>query len=104
MYLTRNEKLAIAHALNEVIIADGEATHNERNFISEVLINFGFKPADLAEARNLDISSVLSTIKNMNNEKKEFFKGAMANMALIDGEDSLNSITQRVVSMYFSIL
>jgi hypothetical protein len=104
MDLTRNEKLSILHALNEVLIADGEVTENETSLINVVLLNLNLRMSDLIEAKNMDSSTVLNTMRAMNQQKKEFIKGLLSHMALIDGDDNLNTDTQKVVSLFFTFL
>jgi|GEM_PF-5054340 uncharacterized tellurite resistance protein B-like protein len=102
MYLTRNEKLSIVFALEAALSADGVTKRAEVEFLNTVLSNFNFQQSDLTEAKNMDDAFAIKTIKEMNQENKNFLKGALANMVLID--DDLHSEEQRLLSALFSIL
>ena len=104
MYFTREEKLVVLHALNQVLIADGEVTQNEKAIMKTYLSNFGCSVSDLVEARDMDATRIVSVVKSMSREQKEFFKGSVANMALSEGADQdLDNRVQRAVNVYFAL-
>lgn len=104
MYFTREEKLAVLHALNQILIADGEVTENETAIMKTFLSNFGCSLSDLIEARDMDATRIVNVVRGMNREQKEFFKGAVANMALSEGADQdLDNRVQRAVNVYFAL-
>ena len=102
MYLMRNEKLAIIQALDAVLMADGVAKDSETQFMGAVLSNFDFQISDLIEAKKMDITIAGKTIQAMSKEKKDFFKGALANMALADGD--LHIEEHKLLSLFFVLL
>lgn len=102
MFLTRNEKLAIVQALDAIALADGVVKSSETQFMGVVLSNFDLGISDLIDAKKMDISVAAITIRTMSKEKKDFFKGLLANMALADGD--LHIEEHKILSLLFALL
>ena len=52
----------------------------------------------------MDATRIVNVVRGMNREQKEFFKGAVANMALSEGADQdLDNRVQRAVNVYFAL-
>lgn len=102
MFLMRDEKLAIVQALDAVLMADGVAKSTETQFMGTVLSNFSLDISDLIEAKNMDITNAAKIIRAMSKEKKDFFKGLLASMALADGD--LHIEEHKILSLLFALL
>lgn len=70
MDFTRNEKLSILHVINAVMIADGDVSENETNIMNVFLHNFGCRLNDIVEAKNMDVTLLVKTVRDMSQEKK----------------------------------
>ena len=102
MEFTRKEKLAIFHALDAILLADGYAHKREVDLIVMVNIQFNFYPADMDEARQMDFGEIANALRSMSIEKKNVFKGLAVAMAEADGNTSSSEL--RIIPLFFALL
>jgi hypothetical protein len=103
MEFTRKEKLAIFHALDAILLADGFAHKNEVDLIAFVNVQFlNFLPSDMNEARKMNIIEVANALRSLSSGKKEIFKELAFTMAEIDGNSADSEL--RVISLFFALL
>lgn len=79
------EKLAIAHALDAVILADGTVHNGEINALSELMKRIDFDSNFLVQARNISLNQVLSILDAMTANKKKALGTILIDMAIADG-------------------
>ncbi len=79
------EKLAIVHALDQIILVDGRVHKGELNALSLLMNYLDFDSNFIVQARNAGPQQVLLILKAMSNSKKEVLSTLLEDMALADG-------------------
>lgn len=102
MDFTRKEKLAIFQALNAILLADGFVHQPKVDYIAQINVQFDFYPADMDEARRMDMTEAANALRSMNPEKKDVFRGWAIGIAEADG--NINDYELRLISLFFANL
>ncbi|MFS4493119.1 TerB family tellurite resistance protein [Maribacter sp. 2308TA10-17] len=103
------EKLAIVHALDSVIIADGNVHTGEISTLSELMHRLDFDSNSIVQARNLSTEQGILVLESMSDKKKLVIAEILNEMALADGfahkkEKSLIFEICEAIGIYRSVL
>lgn len=83
--LTLEEKLAIVHAINSVILIDGQVRKGEINIMGRLMKHLDFDSNFILQARNIDSKQVVHILKKMPLEKKKDLAAILEVVAISDG-------------------
>ena len=72
MNFTLTEKLALAKALDEIILADGEVKHGELAYLSQLSSVVGFDVELIRQSRNLSLPEAITALSSMTEEKNRY--------------------------------
>ena len=86
-YLDREQKIAFARVITDLIEADFVVEADEMQFFEDVISKDGFSISDsmLAEAKRMDFAKALSALKGLNEEKRIFVVDTLKNLSMSDG-------------------
>ena len=82
---TLAEKLAVVHALDSIILADGFAHKAELEALQQLMNYLDFDSNFIVQARNASQEQVLLILKEMPDSKKEALLALLNDMAIVDG-------------------
>lgn len=82
---TLAEKLAVVHALDSIILADGLAHKAELEALQQLMNYLDFDSNFIVQARNASQEQVLLILNEMPDSKKEALLSLLNDMALVDG-------------------
>lgn len=79
------EKLAIVHAINAVILADGQVHDGEISALTQLMKLIDFDSNFILQARNIDSKQALAILRKMPSEKKKNLESILEMTAISDG-------------------
>ncbi|PKA98697.1 hypothetical protein B0O79_2385 [Flavobacteriaceae bacterium MAR_2009_75] len=82
---TLAEKLAMVHAVNAVILADGHVHEGEINALTQLMQHIDFDSNFIMQARNIDSEQAILILKKMSQEKKVNLESILEMTAISDG-------------------
>lgn len=85
LHFTLAEKLAIVHAVDSVILVDGQVHNGEIDAITKLMKLIDFDSNFIMQARNIDAEQALSILVKMPDEKKSRLKSILEMIAISDG-------------------
>ena len=85
MTFTTDEKLAIAHVLNHILMADGRIEDSEILYFYKLNNAIGLNHEIINQSRYMETQDAISTLKAMSIEQKKGFAFMMREMANADG-------------------
>lgn len=83
--LTLEEKLAIVHAINSVILIDGHIRKGEINIMGRLMQHLDFDSNFILQARNIDSEYVVHILQKMPMKKKKSLRAILQVVAISDG-------------------
>jgi len=83
--LTLEEKLAIVHAINSVILIDGHVRKGEVNIMGQLMYHLDFDSNFILQARNIESEQVIQILEKMPLEKKKGLVEILEIVAISDG-------------------
>ncbi|WP_149303912.1 tellurite resistance TerB family protein [Pareuzebyella sediminis] len=88
--LTLEEKLAIVHAINSVILIDGYVRKGEVNIMGQLMNHLDFDSNFILQARNIESEQVIQILEKMPPEKKKGVVEILKIVAISDGFVHIN--------------
>ena len=85
MNFTKDEKLAIAKALEELVISDEVITKEEIAYLQYLDKEFGISLEIFEESHSIRLSNATKSLRNMTFEKKLLLTALLKNLAASDG-------------------
>ncbi|SHI62954.1 hypothetical protein [Pseudozobellia thermophila] len=79
------EKLAIVHAINAVILADGKVHNGEINALTQLMKHIDFDSNFILQARNIESEQAMAILRKMPPEKKKNLQSILEMTAISDG-------------------